>query len=392
MIEWSNAEKRVQPKVLHWYQQIHRHPELGLQEYATSELIAQTLQQLPGMVVERLTETGVVATLRGGREGGTVAFRADMDALPIQEQTECAWQSQNDGVMHACGHDGHVAMLLGIASVLAEEREQMAGTVRFIFQPAEEIGAGAKELIAAGALQGVNRILGAHLDVLHPTGSFGIKSGPIMAASHIFQIEIHGKGGHAAFPDQAIDSVYIAAQVIQALHGIVSRHVNPFHRAVLTVSQMQASNAPNIIAETVRLGGTVRVLDSACEKILFEQMEKQVQGICQANGASCTIIHDCITPMLDNTERECRFVSDVLAETFGKEAIYQDNVVLGGENFSEYLQDLPGCFYKVGAMPTDAGGIVYPHHNAHFRFDPDALMYGVRAGVTLLKQATSWKN
>lgn len=386
-MDQKKLEESLAPQVLAWFETIHAHPELGLKETRTSDLIVRALSAMDGIEVSRPTPTGVMGVLRGGKPGRTIAFRADIDALPVQEQTGAACASRVPGVMHACGHDGHVAMLLGAAQVLSEKREELCGEIRFLFQPAEEIASGACEMIAAGVLDGVDRVYGAHLDVLHPTGSFGVKEGPLMAATHTFAIDINGKGGHAAFPHTAIDSVYVAAQVIVALHGMMSRSVNAFHRAVLTVTQIKGSEASNVMAETVSLKGTVRVLDPECEQKLFSQLERVAHGICQANGATCTVTHSCDCPGLVNPSDEYAFVCDQLRKRFGDAAVYEDDPVMGGENFSEFLAAVPGCYYKVGAAPTD--GDVYPHHNPKFHFDTAALGYGVRACVAILEAALS---
>lgn len=383
----SKISESLEKQVIAWYEAFHRYPELGLHETKTSELIAKTLREMDGMTVTRPTPTGVMAVLQGGRPGRTIAFRADIDALPVQEQTGSPNASAVPNVMHACGHDGHAAMLLGAAKLLSEERKELCGEIRFLFQPAEEIAAGACEMIAAGILEGVDEVYGAHLDVLHPTGSFGVKEGPLMASTYTLSIQIHGKGGHAAFPHTAVDSVYIAAQVILALHGMISRSVSAFHRAVLTIPQIQASEANNVMAETVTLGGTVRVLEPECEEMIFPKIAQIARGICQANGADCTVEWKCGCPALCNPSPEYHFICGLLTENFGEGCVYEDEAVMGGENFSEFLKVLPGCYYKVGAAPKD--GKVFPHHNPQFHFDPAALRCGVEACVAVLKAATS---
>lgn len=386
-MEAGKVSESLEKQVVAWYEALHRYPELGLQETKTSGLIRKALQEMDGMLVSRPTPTGVMAVLRGGRPGRTIAFRADIDALPVQEQTGSPNASAVPGVMHACGHDGHVAMLLGAAKLLSEKRQELCGELRFLFQPAEEIAAGACEMISAGVLEGVDEVYGAHLDVLHPAGTFGVREGPLMASTYTLSIRIHGRGGHAAFPHTAVDSVYIAAQVILALHGMMSRSVNAFHRAVLTIPQVQASGASNVMAETVTLGGTVRVLDPACEEMIFPQIEQVARGICQANGADCTVEWKCGCPALCNPTAEYRFVCGVLEDRFGGGCVYEDEPVMGGENFSEFLKVLPSCYYKVGAAPADGKG--FPHHNPQFHFDPAALRYGVEACAAVLEAAAA---
>ena len=384
---YPRISEQLEKRVIAWYEAFHRYPELGLMETKTSDLIAKSLREMEGMRVSRPTATGIVGTLQGGRPGRTIAFRADIDALPVQEQTGSPNASAVPGVMHACGHDGHAAMLLGAAMLLSEKRQSLCGELRFLFQPAEEIAGGACEMISAGVLEGVDEIYGAHLDVLHPTGSFGVREGPLMASTYDLSIQIHGKGGHAAFPHTATDSVYIAAQLILALHGMISRSVDAFHRAVLTIPQIHASEAGNVMAETVTLGGTVRVLDPGCEEMLFPKIEQISRGICQANGAECTVEWKCKCPALCNPPEGYRFVCDTLRKNFGEDCVYEDAAVMGGENFSEFLKILPGCYYKVGAAPVD--GKVFPHHNPQFHFDPAALRGGVEACAAILEAAAS---
>lgn len=263
---WVRAEK-LEPRIIGWYQRLHENPELGFQEQETAAWIENVLKEMDGVEVSRPCPTGVMGVLKGSCLGRTVAFRADMDALPLEELAQVPYRSKKPGVMHACGHDGHVAMLLGAARMLSERREGMPGEIRFLFQPAEEVmPGGAVQMIRGGVLEGVDQIFGAHLDVLHPVNSFGIHTGPLMAASSAFRITIEGNGGHGAFPFQTVDTVYIAARIIEAVQGIMTRKISAMDRAVATITQMQGSGAANIIPATVVLGGTLRVLDVECQE------------------------------------------------------------------------------------------------------------------------------
>lgn len=382
---YSKRAEELEPQIIADYEWLHQNPELGNEEYETADYIEKKLKELEGVEVLRPCPTGVMGILKGSRPGKTVAFRADIDALPVEELACVPYRSKKPGVMHACGHDGHVAMLLGAAKMLWEKREELAGEIRFLFQPAEEVVVGgAVDMIKGGALEGVDLVFGAHLDVLNPVGSFGLHAGPLMASTSSFEIVIEGKGGHAAFPFQTVDTVYIAAQIIEAVQGIVTRNVSAMNRAVITITQLKGSTASNIIPAKVVLGGTLRVLDEECEETLRQRLEEVVKGCCHTWGAEGSIVFSEGMKALINPAEIQPQVEEAVKKC-ADSVIYEDSPVLGGEDFSAYLQGTPGYYYKVGAKPEN--GQVYPHHNPNFHLSVKGLAKGAAVCATLLTDA-----
>ncbi|MCB7319270.1 M20 metallopeptidase family protein [Lacrimispora sp. 210928-DFI.3.58] len=385
MEDYVLEAEKIEEQIIGWYRHFHENPELGFHEKDTADTIADILSGFEGITVTRPCKTGVMGVLKGSFPGRTVAFRADIDALPIEEQADVPYRSKRPGVMHACGHDGHAAMLLGAAKLLSERKDILAGEVRFLFQPAEEVlPGGAADMVKGGVLEGVDLILGAHLDVLYPVNSFGLHGGALMASSSTFQIEIEGKGGHAAFPYQTVDTVYIAAKIIEAVQGVVTRNVSATDRAIVTITQLQGSSAPNIIPQKVVLGGTIRVLDKGCEEILKKRLKEVVEGCCATWGAVGRIEISTGTLVLENPAELVEKVKESIKKCRGAE-IYEDTPVLGGEDFSVYLQHVPGFYYKVGARPEN--GEVYPHHHACFHISLKALAKGTAACAALITDA-----
>ncbi|MDO5407034.1 MAG: amidohydrolase [Eubacteriales bacterium] len=386
MEDYRKRAEELEDTVIEWYQWLHRHPELGYREQETADFIAAQLSAMDGIEVTRPCETGVLGILRGVRPGRIVAFRADIDALPIEELAEVPYRSEHPGVMHACGHDGHAAMLLGAAKILSGMRRELAGEIRFLFQPAEEVQpGGSNQMIRGGAVDGANLIFGAHLDVLHPVNSFGLLAGPLMASTASFEIEIEGKGGHAAFPYQTVDTVYIAAKVIESVQGVVTRNVSATNRAIVTITQMQGSTASNIIPAKVTLGGTLRVLDEECEEIIRKRLAEVVEGTCSTWGAVGKITFSEGQNALINPRKLLHQVEASIWKCPGA-VVYEDQPVLGGEDFASYLKKVPGFYYKVGAKPEHTE--VYPHHNARFVINQKALAKGVAVCVSVLLDAT----
>lgn len=386
-MEYTKRAEELERWIISCYEHLHRCPELGFQEWKTAEFIESELNKMDGIEVSRPCKTGVMGILRGVHPGRTVAFRADIDALPLEELAEVSYASWEKGVMHACGHDGHAAMLLGAAKLLSEQREELSGEIRFIFQPAEEIlPGGAVRMIEGGVLEGVEQIFGAHLDVLHPVNSFGICAGPLMASSASFEIKVEGKGGHAAFPFQTVDTVYIAAQIIIAVQAIVTRNISAVDRAIITITELKGSQASNVIPAEVRLGGTIRVLDTECEEILRKRLAEVVRGCCETWGAEGSITFSTGLHALVNQPELLPAVESAVRKCPGTR-LYEDTPVLGGEDFAEYLQKVPGCYYKVGARPES--GEVYPHHNPRFHLNEKALAKGAAVCAQLLTDAAA---
>jgi amidohydrolase len=371
----------IRASVVAWRRHLHRHPELSFKEERTSQFVAETLAGFGELQITRPTATSVVARLVGDRPGPTLAIRADMDALPIQEANTHDFVSQTAGVMHACGHDGHTAMLLGAAKVLAGRRRELAGEVRFVFQHAEELSpGGADELVNAGALDGVELVIGAHLWLQLPFGEVGVKTGPLMAANDTFRIGIEGVGGHAAIPQQTVDSIAVAAQVVTNLQHVVSRNVDPLSPAVVSVTRIAGGTTTNVIPGSVELEGTVRTLDPAVRARIPELMERILAGITAAHGARYTFAYERGYRPVINDSRAAELLRRAVVRALGPETLVEATPTMGSEDFSAYQQRVPGAFFFIGAR-NEQRGIVHPHHHERFDLDERALDYGTRIFV-----------
>lgn len=366
----------------------HIHPELSAQEFNTQQKIMDELSAL-GLQPKKIATTGVIADLQGALPGKTVAIRADIDALELQDECNKPYQSQNPGVCHACGHDGHTAMLIGVAKTLVELKNELSGTVRFLFQPSEErFPGGAELMIAEGALLGVDSIIGTHLWQPLEVGTIGITYGPIMASPDEFTIKIKGRGGHASMPHQTVDALLVGAQIAVALNTIVSRSVDPMEQAVISLGVFKAGDTFNIIPDTALLNGTVRSFNEKMRTLLFDRIEQVTAGLCQAAGATFTFDkHLGFLPVINHPEIS-KVLAEAGAETLGSEKVLTINPVMGGEDFSQYLEKVPGAFMFVG-VGNESKGIIYPQHHPKYDMDEKALFYGVeimtRATLTLLK-------
>jgi amidohydrolase len=371
--------------VVEWRRHLHRHPELSFEERETSAFVADTLSGFgDALEVERPAEHAVVAHLRTGRSGPVVALRADIDALPIDEQSGVDFASENSGVMHACGHDGHTAMLLGAARLLADAAGDLpGGELRFLFQPAEELApGGARDLVAAGAMEGVDFVYGCHLWTPLQFGKVAAMPGPFMAAADFFRLAITGRGGHGGLPHLADDVVAIGAQVVTNLQHVVSRRVDPLERAVLSVGAFHAGDAPNVLPDRAELAGTVRSFDRTVRERMPELIEEIVRGVTSAHGASYE---------LDYTFGYQPVVNDEDATALVRAAIGEDECadlapIMGGDDFSAYLAEAPGCYAFIGAGDEGAGA-TFPHHHPRFRIDERALETGVRLHVDVALRA-----
>lgn len=365
-------------QVVAWRRHLHMHPEVAFQEVETSQFIFDTVSAIPGLVVTRPTATSVLAVLATGRPGPTIAVRADIDALPILEENDVSFRSTRDGTMHACGHDGHTAIVLALATLLARHRDALAGEVRFIFQHAEELApGGAEELVQAGVMTGVQQVIGLHLWASLETGKIGIISGPAMAAPDNFQCHIIGKGGHAAIPQDCIDPIAIGAQVVTALQQIVSRGVDPLDPLVVSVTQFVAGTTFNVIPNSAYLAGTVRTFDAELRRTVPAQMERLVAGITSAFGATYDFSYEHgYRPVVNDPTLTAR-LCDVVRRTFAEQTLVELRPTMGGEDFSAYQQKAPGVFAFVGAGNV-ANGIVHPHHHPKFQIDERSLAIGLR--------------
>lgn len=366
---------------------LHQHPELSFQEKETSAFVAAELRQMGYEPETGVGGHGVRLVVRGARPGPTIALRADMDALPIHEETGLPFASQNPGVMHACGHDMHTATLLATAKAVKERAGELAGNLVFLFQPAEEsLPGGAKLMIEAGALQNPNveAIFGLHVDPEVPCGELRLGSGPVMAAPDSFKIVIRGKGGHAAFPHQAIDPVLAAGHVITQMQQLVSRNLSPFQQAVVGISAIHAGKADNVIPDQVEMAGTVRTLDPAVRALIPGRMEAVVRGVCESVGATYTFHYQHGYPAVVNAEAETDIARQVAQSVLAPERVGLMTPVMGGEDFAYYLQVVPGTFGWLGARPAE---VAEPHllHTSRLLLDEEAMKAGVAYYLGLIQ-------
>ena len=353
--------------------EIHREPELGFDTKRTAEKVLNALDGLPLEMETGVAENGVVATLKGEGDGPMVALRADMDALPIQEETGLPFASEEDGKMHACGHDGHTSMLVGAARALSQDhlRERLNGSVKFVFQPAEEGGGGGRVMVEEGVAEDVSSIFALHLWPGLPFGKAATKAGPIMAAADAFEITVKGSGGHGAMPHLTTDAVTIAAQIVTALQTVVSREVNPVEPAVLTVGEIEAGFAFNIIPETARLGGTVRTLDADLREKIPERMEELARGVARGMRGDIELDYRFSYPVTQNDADAAELALGVIGELFGEEnAVKLDHSSMGAEDFAFFLEKVPGAFIWLGV--GDVSGL----HTPKFAFDEEILPQG----------------
>jgi amidohydrolase len=370
-------EELVQQAIA-WRRHLHMHPELSFQETETSAFVAQTLSGMDGLEITRPTPTSVVARLRGARPGKVLALRADMDALPIGEETGLPYASTRPGVMHACGHDAHTAILLAAASALAQRREQLAGEVRFLFQHAEEVPpGGARELVRAGVLEGVDTVVGIHLFAQEPLGIVSVPAGPRLAAADTFAIEVRGAGGHGGMPHTAVNPVAVAAEVVTNLQHLVATRVDPLESAVLSVTCFNGGTADNVIPETAELRGTMRTFDPAVRAALHAALERVAAGVTQAHGATYRLdVQKGYSPLINDPQAAALVEAAARAE-LGDAAIQPTPPLMGSEDFSAYLEAVPGAFFIVGAGAKERP----PHHHPRFVIDEEAFRPGIAVFV-----------
>lgn len=369
--------------VVDWRRYIHQCPELSFQEEKTAQYIQEKLLSFGLEVKTNIGGHGVLGILQGAHQGKTIALRADFDALPIHDEKDASYKSQTPGVMHACGHDGHTAALLGTAKVLSQFREKIKGRIVFIFQPAEEIPpGGAKFMIEDGALEDVDYVFGAHLDSQKPLGKISLGEGYQMAAVDKFSIHIQGKGGHAARPQDSVDSIVIGSEIVNALQKIVSRGVSPLESAVVSIGVFQSGSAFNVIADKAVLEGTVRTFDREIRKQVEKQFRTILDGITAAYGASYTLDYLNGYPALYNHPAETRTARELFIEEFSEENITSLEPSMGAEDFSYYLLEKPGTYFKVGSQTGEETS--YPHHHPKFDFDERALITLQKAFVKIV--------
>lgn len=371
----------------------HRHPELGFQEFRTAGIVATELKKLGMEVKTGLSGTGVMGILDGGQRGKTLLLRFDMDALPIEEQNQTDYISQQAGVMHACGHDGHMAIGLTAARILSAHREEIPGRVVFVFQPAEEGLGGAAKMIADGVLEAASAdyCLGLHLWNEKPLGWAAIVPGPFMAGADLFRITLHGKGGHGALPEETVDPILTAAHVVTALQSIVARNISPLKTAVVSVTALRAGDAFNVIPQTAELRGTIRTFENEIRSEVHRRFSEIVNHISRGMGCEAEVELWKMTPALVNQPNITAIVKEIIS-TSGNVLIEDGLQTMASEDMAEFLMRLPGCFFMVGSANAEKG-LNFSHHHPRFDFDEEALVMGAgwicSAAIGLLSKQPS---
>ena len=367
----------LEARAIAWRRHLHAHPELSFQEHETAAFIEKTLRSFGSLEIERPAGTSVVARLHGERPGKVVVLRADIDALPILEENVIPHVSTRPGVMHACGHDGHTAMLLGAAQLLVERRHELAGEVRFVFQHAEEVPpGGACEIVEAGVIDEADLVAGVHLLSNLETGHVSAASGPVMAAADLFTLEIGGRGGHGASPHETVDPVAVAAQVITNLQQIVARETDPLDSVVVSVTTLSAGTARNVIPGSATIGGTVRTLSVARRAEVRDSMERLIAGITSAHRAGYRFDYEVGYDPVVNDRNASEAVQRAIVAELGEEGLVEVAPVMGGEDFSAYGAVAPSVFFWVGTG-NDELGTSFPHHHPRFDIDEAALRDGI---------------
>ncbi|NJE48889.1 amidohydrolase [Thermococcus sp. 9N3] len=371
--------ERIKDQIIAWRRDFHMWPELKYEEERTSKIVEEHLREW-GYRIKRVG-TGIIADIGEGEK--TIALRADMDALPVQEENDVPYKSRVPGKMHACGHDAHTAMLLGAGKIIAEHIDEFNGRVRLVFQPAEEGGNGALKMIEGGALEGVNAIFGFHVWMDLPSGVIGIREGPFLAGAGFFEAKIIGKGGHGASPHETVDPIPIASEIVLALQTVVSRNVDPKETAVVSVTAINGGTTFNVIPEEVSLKGTFRFYKNEVGDLLKKRIKEIAEGVSSAHGAKAEVSVQDLTPPTINDPDMAQFAREV-AEKYG---LRHGEVppTMGAEDFAYYLQRVPGAFLALG-IRNEEKGIVYPHHHPKFDVDEDVLHLGTAMEVALARE------
>ena len=378
-----DVPQRLLDEVVAIRRDLHEHPELGFEETRTAAIVAERLRRLGYDVHEGIAVTGVVGVLEGGKPGKTIMLRADMDALPLPEENEVAYKSRITGKMHACGHDGHVAMLLGAAELLAARAADVSGTLVLCFQPAEEGRGGAQAMVEEGMLErfGVERAYGLHLFSLIPTGLLGFREGPFYASSDSTEITIQGSGGHGAAPHLSVDPVLVAAEFVASVQKVVSRQIDPLEPAVVTIGAIHAGTTHNVIPSVATLLGTVRAFNGEVRSKMAERIERVLRGVCEAAGASYTFDYLWRYPVTSNDAEQTAYVRALAEAEFGDDRVLMSEKHMGAEDFSFFAEKVPATYFVLGCMgdPDSA----FPHHHGRFNIDERALETGVRIMTAL---------
>ncbi len=385
-IRLSDDVRGVASDVVAIRRDVHRHPESGFNEKRTADLIERRLGAIR-VESRRIAGTGLLATIKGARPGKTILVRADIDALPVDELNEVPYRSQVPGMMHACGHDGHVAAALGAATVLAGRRDRLAGTIKFMFQPAEEGPGGALPMIEAGILDKpkVDMAFAMHMWNDLEVGKIGARPGPVFASADEFTIKITGKGGHGAAPHQTIDPVVAAAHLTLALQTIVSRKTHPLKSAVVTVGQIHGGVRHNIISDTATLNGTCRALEKPVRAMIQKEIRAIAKGVAGALGAKAEVQWRDGYPPTVNDPKVTELVREAAADVVGADNVVAQDITMGAEDMSYVLERVPGCYWLLGSA-NPKKGLDYPHHSARFDFDESSLPIGVEVWVRIVER------
>lgn len=371
----KNAIQENSEEMIAIRRKLHSEPELSWEEYETSQFVFNYLTEL-GIECRKTEPTGVIGTLKGGKEGKTVALRADMDALSVEElNVDLPYKSVTSGKMHACGHDAHTSMLLAAAKALVGVKDQLPGSVRFIFQPAEEVATGAKAMVEQGAVEGVDDVFGIHIWSQIPSHSVACNPGPSFASADIFKVHFKGRGGHGAIPQNSIDAAIIASSFVMNVQSVVSRTIDPQQPAVVTVGKMVVGTRFNIIAENAEIEGTVRCFDAETRDHIEKQLKVYADNTAEIFGGTATVEYIRGTQAVINGEESSELVRQVAAEAFGENVVYDEKPTMGGEDFSFYLDEVPGSFALVGSGNAEKD-TQWAHHHGKFNVDEEAMATG----------------
>ncbi len=375
--------ERIYDQLVAWRRDFHQHPEMGLETYRTAGLVASTLRELGYTVQEGVAQSGVVGLLENG-EGPVIMNRVDMDALPIQEENPADYASEVPECMHACGHDAHTAIGLGVAKIMAEGRENWSGTLKLIFQPGEEGENGAEIMVQEGVLENPRPlvILATHIWNHMPFGKVAAAPGPVMAAAEAFRVVFHGKGGHGALPEKSIDPVVTAAMAIMNLQTIISRNISALETAVISIGALHAGDAFNVIPETAELRGTIRTYDTGVRERVLKRMVTVIEGTAEMMGATAELELMPLTPALVNDRSVTSLVQEVVVDLLGEDALEIGERTMGSEDAAFFLQEVPGCYFFVASGPEDYQD--RPHHSSRFDIEERALVNGVAVVVESL--------
>ncbi len=365
---------------------IHMYPEQGFDVYRTAALVAEKLNQWGIHVREKVGKTGVVGDLEGNHPGPTIALRADMDALPIQETGNVPYKSKNDGLMHACGHDGHTAILLGVAKVLSQKKELLQGRLRFIFQPSEEKDGGAAYMIEDGCLEGVDEIYGIHLWNYSEFGEIGSRPGAILAATDSLNFIVEGIGGHGAMPQGTVDAIVVSANLINALQTVVSRNVDPLQNAVVSIGTIHGGDNHNVIASSVKMDGTVRTFSDEIRMLIKNRILQIAKGMETSFGGKIDVKIEKGYPATVNDPTLFEKLMTAAKNVVGNGAL-KITPFMGGEDFAYYAEKVPGCFFFIGSSPQGVPPGTIPHHCSHFDFDERALLVGASVLLELVENS-----